>query len=272
MEKIRKMLEARKQNLLHIKNEKEKALSNVPQGNLRICNNKGRIQYYYRTNPKDFNGVYLREQDKELAKQLAQKDYDQKVLTEVEKELTATERYLKATKSLELKQIYETLHQERQKLVTPIWLPDNEFIKVWEKTEYKGKEFVEGSLEFYTEKNERVRSKSEVLIADLLNREKIPYKYEVPLYLRGVGITYPDFTILNTENRQEVYWEHLGMMDDPNYVDMAIKKINTYEQNDILLGKNLILTYETKKNPLNSKTIKLIIQHYLKNNIDEFLN
>ena len=83
--------------------------------------------------------------------------------------------------------------------------------------------------------------------------------------MRGVGITYPDFTILNTENRQEIYWEHLGMMDDPNYVDMAIKKINTYEQNGILLGKNLILTYETKKNPLNSKTIKLIIQHYLKN-------
>lgn len=188
MEKIRKILEARRQNLLHIKNQKEKALSNVPDGNLRICNNKGRIQYYHRTNPKDFNGVYLREQDKELVRQLAQKDYDKKVLTEVEKELIATERYLKATKSLELKQIYETLHQERQKLITPIWLPDDEYIKVW---------------------------------------------------------------------------EHLGMMDDPNYVDMAIKKINTYEQNDILLGKNLILTYETKKNPLNSKTIKLIIQHYL---------
>ena len=76
MEKFRKILEARKQKLLHIKNEKEKALSNVPQGNLRICNNKGRIQYIHRTNPKDFNGVYLREQDKELAKQLAQKDYD----------------------------------------------------------------------------------------------------------------------------------------------------------------------------------------------------
>ena len=53
-----------------------------------------------------------------------------------------------------------------------------------------------------------------------------------------------------------------NILDDK---DMAIKKINTYEQNGILLGKNLILTYETKKNPLNSKTIKLIIQHYLKN-------
>lgn len=54
------------------------------------------------------------------------------------------------------------------------------------------------------------------------------------------------------------------MMDDPNYVEMSIRKINTYEQNEMLLGKNLILTYETKKNPLNTKTIKLMVQHYLK--------
>lgn len=264
MEKIRKILEERKQNLLQIKNEKGEALSNVPHGTLRICNSKGRIQYYHRTNPKDFNGVYIQEKDRELAKQLAQKDYDKKVLTEVEKEINATERYLKTTKSLNPKQIYETLHQERQKLVTPIWIQNEEYIKVWEGLEYKGKEFTEGSPEFYTEKNERVRSKSEVIIADLLNKEKIPYRYEAPLYLKGVGITYPDFTILNIKNRKEVYWEHFGMMDDPNYVEMAIRKINTYEQNEILLGKNLILTYETKRNPLSTKKIKLIIQHYLK--------
>ena len=264
MEKIRKMLEARKQNLLQIKNEKGEALSNVPQGTLRICNSKGRIQYYHRTNPKDFNGVYIQEKDRELAKRLAQKDYDKKVLTEIEKELYATERYLNATKSLNPKQIYETLRQERQKLITPIWLPDEEFIKSWEETEYEAKEFMEGAPEFYTSKSERVRSKSEVIIADLLNKEKIPYRYEAPLYMKGVGIIYPDFTILNIKNREEIYWEHLGMMDDPNYVEMSIRKINTYEQNEMLLGKNLILTYETKKNPLNTKTIKLMVQHYLK--------
>ena len=70
--------------------------------------------------------------------------------------------------------------------------------------------------------------------------------------------------MLNVRKRQEILWEHLGMMDDEIYVEKAIQKITTYEQNGIFPGENLILTYETKKNPLNQKTIMRMIQHYLK--------
>lgn len=264
MEKIKEMLEARKQYLLQVKKEKEQALKNTPDGSLRITSRRGKTLYYQRTNPKNFNGTYIREQDYELAQKLAQKDYDKKVLTDIEKEISATEKYLLATQSLNTKQIYENLHKERQKLVTPIWIPDDEFIKSWEQIEYKGKEFAEGTPEFYTAKGERVRSKSEVLIADLLNKNGIPYRYEYPIYLKGVGVVYPDFMILNTQTRKEIWWEHLGMMDEPNYVENAIRKIASFEQNGIFPGENLILTYETKKNPLNQKIIKMMIQHYLK--------
>lgn len=264
MEKIRESLEERKQQLLQIKRQKEDALKNTPEGSLRICNNKGKIQYYRRTNAKDFNGTYIREQDKEIAYQLAQKDYDRKILEDIKKELGATERYLASTKSLKAKYIYENLHQERRKLVNPIRIPDCEFIRDWELVEYEGKEFVEGTPEFYTTKGERVRSKSEVMIADMLDKERIPYRYEYPIYLKGVGVVYPDFTILNKASRKEMYWEHLGMMDDPNYAESVIRKITSYEQNGIFPGKDLILTYESKKNPLNSKIIKLMVQCYLK--------
>lgn len=264
MEKIRKMLEARKQYLLKLKKEKEQAMKNAPEGFLRISSRKGKALYYQRTNPKNFNGTYIREQDIELAQRLAQKDYDQKILDSVEKELAATEKYLSATQTLNSKQIYKTLHKERQKLVMPIWLPDDEYIKMWEQVEYKGKEFAEGTPEFYTEKGERVRSKSEVIIADLLNKNNIPYRYEYPKYLKGVGVIYPDFMVLNTKTRKEFWWEHLGMMDDPDYSEKAIRKIASLEQNGIFPGENLILTYETKKNPLNQKVIKMMIQRYLK--------
>lgn len=156
------------------------------------------------------------------------------------------------------------MHRERQKLVTPIWVPDDEFVQVWQQEEYTGKEFAEGISEFYTEKGERVRSKSEVIIADLFNKNGIPYRYEYPIHLKGVGVVYPDFTTLNIQRRKEIWWEHLGMMDDPNYVENAIRKIASYEQNGIFPGENLILTYETKKNPLNQKVIKMMIQRYLK--------
>lgn len=74
---------------------------------------------------------------------------------------------------------------------------------------------------------------------------------------------YPDFTVLNVKLREELYWEHLGMMDDPVYAENAVQKIASYEQNEIFPGDKLILTYETQKNPLNQKQIMRIIHHYL---------
>ncbi len=57
--------------------------------------------------------------------------------------------------------------------------------------------------------------------------------------------------------------EHFGMMDDSDYVEKALYKIMRYEENGIFQGDNLILTYETRKNPINQKQIRRIIQHYL---------
>lgn len=141
---------------------------------------------------------------------------------------------------------------------------EEEYICNWENVIYEGKE-IDGDIpKIYTAKGERVRSKSEVIIADILNREGIPYRYEYPIQLKGRGRVYPDFTVLNVRKRKEIYWEHLGMMDDTNYVESALQKIALYEQNGIFPGDNLILTYETRKNPINQKIVKLMIQHYLK--------
>ena len=112
-------------------------------------------------------------------------------------------------------------------------------------------------------KDERVRSKSELIFADMLSKGGVPYRYEYPMYLRGMGKIYPDFTVLNVKKRKEMFWEHFGMMDDPTYVESAIKKIATYEQNGIFPGENLIMTFETRKNSINQRLVKGLIEHYL---------
>ena len=78
MEKIREMLETRKQYLSQLKADKEKALENIPDGSLRISNNRGKTLYYHRTNPKNFNGTYIREQDyeKKRSKKQRRKEKD----------------------------------------------------------------------------------------------------------------------------------------------------------------------------------------------------
>ena len=141
-------------------------------------------------------------------------------------------------------------------------LPEEEFVQRWENVEYYGKEFKEGTPEIYTLKGERVRSKSEMMIADALNKRGIPYRYEYPIFIKGYGWFYPDFTTLKLRNRKEKIWEHFGLMDEPEYVDNAIRKINGYEQNGIFLGENLIVTFETKNHPLSQREIERIIQHH----------
>lgn len=264
LNKIKEMLKSREKQLIQLKREKEKLLETAPPGTLRLCKHRNKMQYYQRTNPKDFNGIYIPEKDFHLAQALAQKDYDKKILDSVQKELNAIQKYFATNPDKSAEHIYESLHQERQKLIIPIQETDNQYIDKWKAVEYEGKEFKDNTPEFYTALGERVRSKSELIIADSLTREAIPYRYEYPIYLNGIGKIYPDFTTLNIKTRKEILWEHFGMMDDPAYVEKALQKIALYEQNGFFPGENLILTYETKKNPINQKLILLMIEKYLK--------
>ena len=47
------------------------------------------------------------------------------------------------------------------------------------------------------------------------------------------------------------YWEHLGMMDNPQYVSGFTEKLQTFCNNGIIPDYNLILTYETAYMPLD---------------------
>ena len=155
------------------------------------------------------------------------------------------------------------LHTQRQLLVTPIepiW--EKELVR-WYDSEYHGKEFYEGTAEIVTEKGERVRSKSEKILADYFYRNNILYQYEKPLYLKGYGTIYPDFTFLSKKTRKEIYWEHEGMMDKPEYAKSTVKKIESYQRNGIHLGERLILTFETELTVLNSQIVEELVEKYL---------
>ena len=139
-------------------------------------------------------------------------------------------------------------------------MPKEQFIEAWNREEYTGKPFNENSPEFYTDRGERVRSKSEKIIADKLFREGIPYRYEYPLELPGWGVVYPDFTILDAENRRNLIYEHFGMMDDENYSSNAIAKVQRYASAGYYIGDNFFITMESSRNPLDSRTLDGIVQ------------
>ena len=77
--------------------------------------------------------------------------------------------------------------------------------------------FLEDGLIHRTESGDLVRSKSEVIIADKLFARGVDYAYEQPLTLPNGRTRYPDFTIVDPARGMTFYWEHLGLLDDPEY-------------------------------------------------------
>lgn len=87
----------------------------------------------------------------------------------------------------------------------------------------------------------QVRSKSEVIICDLLANAGIKYQYEEPLeYEQGMKI-YPDFTIYLKDGSKR-YWEHVGMLGNEDYDENWAKKSKIYEK---YFPGLLIKTYES---------------------------
>lgn len=101
-----------------------------------------------------------------------------------------------------------------------------------------GNVFFESNLIHRTEKGEFVRSKSEVIVANLLHSKNIEYAYEKPYIGKDGTRRYPDFTINDADSGNNYYWEHLGMLVDEEYKKDWEKKQKWYKENGILPLEN----------------------------------
>ena len=244
--------------------ETERKLSdNYPEGGLRISRSNGCPQYYHRRDKADRLGKYIPKKERSTAEQLAQKQYETEVVHAAKEELHLLEIRKEMDSVLPPEEVYSSLTEERRKLVRPVLESEDMFVQEWVSRTYTGLAFSEDSPELLTDRGERVRSKSELIIANLLSKEGIPYKYECPLRLKGFGTVHPDFTALRRNARREIYWEHLGMMDDPEYTARAVRKISAYILNGFYPGEDLIITAETNASPINIRELREIIRHYL---------
>ena len=249
------MLKARLQELNKSVDSINKRLSKYPKGMLKV--RKTNTGFSYCIKDIDTKKIsYVRKEKIKQAQIIAQRDYEQSYLKTVEKEISDIERILKKNYSDRAKNCYSGIIEGRKNLVQPFEMSDEDFVKQWLEVPYKAKDFMENDeTEYYTDKGERVRSKSEIIIANILKTLNIPYKYECPLKLGNI-IVYPDFTILDVKERREKYLEHFGMMGDIDYVNTMVLKISTYEQNNIFLGDRLICTFESAMRPLNISALK----------------
>ena len=108
-----------------------------------------------------------------------------------------------------------------------------------------------------------MRSKSEVIIADLLYAKGIDYAYERPFYGKEGSRRVPDFTIEDAETGATVYWEHLGLLTDPTYRQRWERKQEWYAKQGIVEGGGsagrLVITKDDLRGGINSAEIEQVI-------------
>ena len=270
------LIEKRLAELQNLLFTKKKSYEKAPQGRIRISQNGGHPEYYLVTERGSLRGKYLPHSQKTLARQLAQKDYDARLIKLMQKEISALQNYMKQTSNgRAIPELYDSLCPARRSLITPVTLTNEQYAARWQDVSWKGRPFASDAPYICTARGERVRSKSEVIIADTLFRYNIPYRYEFPITLKrsnsadirrdfGRSNTlYPDFLCLNTRTRTEFYWEHFGLMDDPAYSNNAAGKLRLYTENGILAGRNLIITMETQTEPPSIKALEKLIEEFL---------
>lgn len=220
---------------------------------LRTSKRKKGYQYYLED--QDGNRTYVKVKDMEIVRKVAQKEYDESINKTLKGMRKKLEKFVKTYDVSTIEKEYQKMCEARRRLVEPVILTDEEYVKQWEKDFQGNKNTFPEKGQYLTEKGEYVRSKSEKILADLFYKMGIPYVYEPLLELADGTYVYPDFALLHLRKRKTVYWEHFGLVTNAEYAQKTIHKLNQYETSGLTIGQDLLFSMESDENPLNVKQI-----------------
>lgn len=103
-----------------------------------------------------------------------------------------------------------------------------------------------------------VRSKSEVIIANMLYEANIDFEYEKFLEENGKRFL-PDFTFEDAAG-DPIIWEHLGMLSNPAYNESWDKKLAFYKSIGFEEGTNLFTTIDHENGSIDSDEIREVLE------------
>lgn len=240
----------------------EKELALLPEGRANFIHRPNRTQIIHYLPDKSKHYISrATSENVELADKLAEKDYLEKALRQLQeicKSKNAAEKYADTCRALF--QLYDRLPVERKLRVSPIKTPEEMKLEKWVNEPFQHKPFNDNVPLLLSDNGTRVRSKSEKLILNRLEHLGVPYKYEKPLYLKTAGTIHPDFTLWDVKKRREMYWEHFGLIDEADYRNNMLSRINAYRSSGY--AGQLIMTFETASRPLDTREIDCIVEAF----------
>ncbi|MCR5836819.1 MAG: hypothetical protein K6G88_09965 [Lachnospiraceae bacterium] len=245
------------------------------QYSVKVLVHHNSLQFYKKNSSHSGGYHYLHASEKEKAKNIVKYNYFSKANKYAMDELKLINRLLNKMNNNSYELLYKRIGQGKRRIIDSYLfedtnpsdpdsynsaiITDEQYKKLWTSEVYTRKEIDDDTPEIFTENGERVRSKSEKIIADKLFKEGIPYRYEYPLYIPDIGIFYPDFTLLDIANRRNIILEHFGLMNNEKYADNAVSKIQILSSMGYKLGDNLFITMETSQHPFDSRMLDGLI-------------
>lgn len=231
----------------------------LPDGKLIRSQNGANVKWYVSNGKEKW---YIPSKNRMLAEKLAYKKY-----LELKMNCLTIEKHKLETNFNANIRVSERLNtfladQAYTDLIKNYLLPEDITAQSWMNEKYPKSTKKPEQLKHDTINGLMVRSKAESLIAISLHEAGIRFRYECLLPL-GNSEYYPDFTLIKPNTGRIMYWEHFGMMDAAGYVNDFHNKVPWLAQNGLIIGKNLIASFETNDQPLTYGDIHRLINFYL---------
>lgn len=246
----------------------EKELELLPEGGLCQKKINGKFYLYHFIRPKDQMNTLIQKcllkKDNKFASALKRRHFIDKSLPYLRSNLKAMDTFMQKYTPYDatdieskLPKVYDNLPQIccqdiDEKVCVSNWLDEN-----FKKNELYPERLIHGTLN-----GKKVRSKSEEIIAGLLEVYNVPYRYEAELRI-GEHTYYPDFTVLKPRDGEIIYWEHFGMVNNLEYNKAMDQKLTTYRKHEIVPWEKLITTYDNKNGSIDAQVIQNIIKSFI---------
>ncbi len=240
-------------------------MQQLPSGDLRVDRCNGHDYYLQRTREDGrYQYHYLGAEELKTVSALADKSFFRSYRKILIQNYKAVVRFLQSYSEAPQFAALGKLSSRKGEVLARSFLPKDENQRLWMLEPYERSTYREELLTVETKQGFRVRTKSECMIADSLGVNHIANRYECKLVLKN-RIVYPDFTILHPDTNEVYYWEHFGMMDNQDYLEQSMLKLIAYADSGIFPEDRLIITMETRSNPLSSRIVQETIErHFLR--------
>lgn len=281
MDTIRLSLEELVRNLNQLKDSYTHELSGCPPGYLLNNRNHGTPHYYhsYYDDNGNWRRIYLRAEDP-LIGILARKEFLRNCIPAIQKNIQLLKNLLTRYHSLDPADIINASKRAYKLLPDKSFFTNQHEYELWQTVEnlealtddlieyrcedhreWANREYPKNTYEYrglhLTSFGLRVRSRGEIVIAEVAHGLGIPFRYDQIITLDDGSTLSPDFSF-EDKDYEEFYIDYCGMMDDPGYVKRHLIRRGHYERNRINEWNNIRYIY-SKDDSLNAAEVKHIL-------------